>query len=97
MRAAQTELFPSPQGDLFGADPAPRVHVPRREHILSPLNEIMATLRGAETWPWGEVQKDLKINRVIPHLLGHLPPDEADQWRADLDAEIARLDTAPIT
>lgn len=91
MRAAQTELFPSPQGDLFGA-PAPRVHTPRREHILSPLNEIITALRGAEAWPWDEVQKDLKINRVIPHLLGHLPPDEAARWRADLDAEIARLD-----
>jgi hypothetical protein len=95
MDGAQAERFDAMQGDLFGvAEAAPRVFVPKREHILSPLNEILAAMRAANAWPWDPVQTDLKRNHVWPHLLGHLPAEEAAAWKVALEAEAARLDTA---
>ena len=96
MDGAQAERFDAPQGDLFGVAeaPAPRVFVPKREHILSPLNEILAAMRSANAWPWDAVQTDLKRNHVWPHLLGHLPADEAAAWKDALEAEATRLDAA---
>ena len=95
MDAARRELFERPQGDLFGVPEAPqRVFVPKREHILSPLNEILAAMRSANAWPWDAVQTDLKRNRVWPHLLSHLPEAEALSWREALEAQAARLDAA---
>lgn len=94
MGFAQRELFPTPQGDLFGDDPAPAApaYVPKREHILNRLVEMLAAMRSAETWPWDEVRTDLYREYVWPHLLRHLPEAEAAAWRADLLAEAARLD-----
>jgi hypothetical protein len=39
MDGAQAERFDAPQGDLFGVAeaPAPRVFVPKREHVLEPV------------------------------------------------------------
>lgn len=82
------------QPDLFGVAELPRAYAPKREHILNPLNELLAAMRGAAAWPWDAVQTDLKRNYVWPHLLTHLPADEAAIWRADLEAEAARLDAA---
>jgi hypothetical protein len=82
------------QIDLFGEDAQPAAkpaYVPKRAHILSPLNEALTTLRAAKVWPWDEVQSDLYRNHVWPHLFRHLPDDEAARWRADLEAEVARL------
>lgn len=83
------------QGDLFGvAEPsAPTRYIPKREHILSPLNELLAAMRDATVWPWDAIQTDLKRNHVWPHLLTHLPADEAAEWRAALETEAARLDS----
>lgn len=93
MGAAYTDRTDTPQGDLFGvAEAAPRAYVPKREHILSPLNEQLAAMRAANAWPWDAVQTDLKRSHVWPHLLSHLPADEAAGWRAALEAEAARLD-----
>lgn len=98
MGAAQAELFPSPQGDLFGvAEPsAPARYIPKREHILSPLNELLAAMQGAAAWPWDPIQTDLKRNHVWPHLLTHLPAHEAAEWRAALETEAARLDAQAL-
>lgn len=93
MGAACADRTDTSQGDLFGvAEATPRVFVPKREHVLSPLNEQLAAMRAANAWPWDAVQTDLKRNHVWPHLLGHLPADEAAGWRAALEAEAARLD-----
>ena len=93
MGAACADRTDTPQGDLFGvAEAAPRAYVPKREHILSPLNEQLAAMRAANAWPWDAVQTDLKRSHVWPHLLSHLPADEAAGWRAALEAEAARLD-----
>lgn len=80
------------QGDNLEALKA--LFVPKREHILSPLNEILAAMRSANAWPWDAVQTDLKRNHVLPHLLGHLPADEAAAWKTALEAEATRLDAA---
>lgn len=84
------------QPDLFGpaAEPMRPVYVPKREHVLNPLVEMLAQLRAAESWPWEPVVVQLKRDHAVPHLLRHLPEDEAAVWRADLDAEFARLDAA---
>lgn len=89
---------PMRQPDLFGVaePPAPARYIPKREHILSPLNELLAAMRGASVWPWDAVQTDLKRNHVWPHLLTHLPADEAAEWRAALEAEAARLDAIAL-
>jgi hypothetical protein len=95
MGAAQAERKTSPQGDLFGVEAAaPAAYVPKREHILSPLNELLAAMKSANAWPWDAVQTDLKRNHVWPHLISHLPPDEAATWRAAFEAEAERLDKA---
>jgi hypothetical protein len=96
MDGEQAERFGARQGDLFGVAGVPAVHifVPKRAHVLSPLNEILAAMRAASAWPWDAVQTDLKRNHVWPHLLGHLPADEAAVWRNVLEAEATRLDAA---
>ena len=91
------EVMDGTQTDLFGASaPTVPVFVPKREHILAPLDELLAAMRAAAVWPWDAVQTDLKRNHVWPHLLGHLPTDEAAAWRAALEAEAARLDAVVI-
>ena len=84
------------QGDLFAPaePPTPRAYIPKHEHILAPLDELLAAMRSAAVWPWDAVQTDLKRNHVWPHLLGHLTADEAAAWRAALETEAARLDAA---
>lgn len=87
---------PVNQPDLFGEDaPAgPAPYQVKREHVLNRLVEMLADLKGAEAWPWDEVRIDLNRNYVWPHLFRLLPEDEAERWRADLEAEAARLDAA---
>ena len=85
------------QGDLFGDDgaaPVQPAYVPKPEHILNRLVEMLAAMRAAEVWPWDEVQTDLYREHVWPHLLRHLPPAEAEAWSRDLMAEAERLDRA---
>ncbi len=83
----QPDLF----GDAADAPPAPARYPPKREHLLSPLNELLAASRAADQWPFDRVMTDLKIDRSLPRLLSYFPADEAERWRADIDAEIARL------
>jgi hypothetical protein len=92
MGAARAERIEGPQADLFGFAEAPRAFIPKREHILAPLNELLDAMRSASAWPWDAVQTDLKRNHVWPHLLTHLPLDEAAAWREALETEAARLD-----
>src|SRR4051794_34261190 len=95
MGYAQRELFPPPQADLFGEGPAQPAYKVKREHVLNRLVEMLADMRAAEHWPWSETRVTLNRETVWPYLLRFLPEDEAARWRADLDAEAARLDAAP--
>jgi hypothetical protein len=81
------------QADLFG-DPsvgAPR-YVPKPEHVRNALADLLAKLQRAQAWPWPEAVAELHVERTAPYLLGLLADaEEAARWRAQLDAEIARL------
>ncbi|RXF75473.1 hypothetical protein [Hansschlegelia zhihuaiae] len=96
MGYAQRELFPAPQGDLFGeSDESLRpVYQVKREHVLNRLVEMLADMRAAERWPWSETRVALNRETVWPYLLRLLPEEEAERWRADLEAETERLDAA---
>jgi len=96
MGFAQRELFPSPQGDLFGDDAssAPAPYQVKHEHVLNRLVEMLAEMRGAASWPWDETRMELYRTVVWPHLLRLLPEEDAERWRTDLETEAARLDLA---
>jgi len=96
MSLAQAELFPSPQGDLFGApEPAaPAAYVVPYRIALNTLRGTLETLAAASAWPWDPDMKAAKMERGVPRLLAALPDDEAADWRARIAAEAARLDAA---
>ncbi len=93
---AQTELFPSPQGDLFGTpEPAAReVYVVPYRIAVNTLQKTLAKLVAAGEWPWDADMKASLIERNVPKMLAVLPADEAADWRARYDIEIQRLDAA---
>jgi hypothetical protein len=84
------------QTDLFGeADALPKAYVPDPRHIRNRLIEMLSMMRSSESWPWEPVMVALYRESVWPYLYGKLPDlDEADRWRAEIEAEIARLDAA---
>ena len=94
--SAQTELFPLPQGDLFG-DPAPAsVYVVPYDIAVNTLRKTLAQLVAATAWPWDADMKAARMDRTVPKLLAVLPSDEAEEWRGRIAAEAARLDAAAL-
>jgi hypothetical protein len=84
------------QADLFG-DPAvaPKAYVPDPRHVRNRLNEMLTVMRSSQSWPWEPVMVELYRERVLPYLCDKLPDaDEAARFRAEIEAEIARLDAA---
>jgi hypothetical protein len=56
---------------------------------------MRAAMRAAKRWPWEQVMVELYRETVWPYLYTRLPDqDEADRWRGEIEAEIARLDAA---
>lgn len=96
MSLAQAELFPSPQGDLFGAPESgmPTAYVVPYRIALNTLRGTLETLASATAWPWDADMKAAKMDRGVPKLLAALPDEEAAVWRARFAAEAARLDAA---
>lgn len=88
--------MPPAQADLFGdAVAAPKAYVPDPRHVRNRLNEMLSVMRSSESWPWEPVTVALYRETVWPYLYEKLPDrEEAERWRADIDAEIARLDAA---
>jgi len=93
MGAAQAEMFSLPQGDLFGAPAAPAYVVPHAIAVNT-LRKTLAQLAAADRWPWDPDMKTARMDRTVPKLLDVLPPEEAADWRARIEAEAARLDAA---
>ena len=74
------------RAELFVLDPS---------HVRSRLNDMLAAMRAAKRWPWEQVMVELYRETVWPYLYTRLPDqDEADRWRGEIEAEIARLDAA---
>ncbi len=93
MATAQAELFPSPQGDLFGT-PAPTAYVVPYDIAVNTLRKTLAQLAGASVWPLDPDMRVARLDRTVPKLLAVLPADEAEAWRVKITAEAARLDAA---
>ena len=93
MGTAQAEMFDLPQGDLFGTPSAPAYVVPHAIAVNT-LRKTLALLTAADRWPWDPDMKAARMERNTPKMLAVLPPEEAADWRARIDAEAARLDAA---
>jgi len=94
MPAAQADLFPSSQGDLFGGPAAAPAYVVPYAVAVNTLRRTLEMLQAADRWPWDPDMKAARMERNVPKMLAVLPPDEAAGWRASIDAEAARLDAA---
>ncbi len=59
------------------------------------LSHMLGAIRAAQTWPWQPVIVALYRETVWPYLYERLPDrEEAERWRRQIKAEIARLDAA---
>lgn len=84
------------QPELFG-EAAPAGSAPYRvkpEHVTNRFEGFLAEMRAAPAWPWSAYETRKKREQLWPYLLALLPPNEATRWRAELEAEAARLDAA---
>ena len=88
--------MPPSQADLFGeADALPKSYVPDPRHVRNRLIEMLSVMRSSESWPWEPVTVALYRETVWPYLYERLPDrEEAERFRAEIEAEIARLDAA---
>lgn len=87
METSQPSLFAD------GALPERPLHDPQEARAR--LNGMLATLRAAASWPWKEATVRSYREKLWPALLGRLPDaTEAARLRAEIEAEIARLDAA---
>lgn len=82
------------QPDLFGS-PAPEpAYVVPHDIAVNTLRATLEKLVAAQAWPWDPDMKAARMERNVPKMLAVLPPEEAADWRARIDAEAARLDAA---
>jgi len=88
--------LPPAQPDLFGEALAPRqAYVPDPRHVRNRLDEMLAVMRSSGSWPWDPDTVEFYRETVWPYLYEKLPdPEEAERFRAAIEAEIARLDAA---
>jgi hypothetical protein len=74
---------------------APKRYVPNPQHVRNSLKDLLGQMRAAERWPWEGAVLSLYRDLVPPQLYAELPDaEEAARWRADIEAEAARLDAA---
>lgn len=87
------------QGDLFGSTtaasaPAAPAYLVPYAIAVNTLRKTLDQLTAATVWPWDPDMKAARMERNTPKMLAVLPPDEAAEWRARIDAQAARLDAA---
>jgi hypothetical protein len=86
------------QSSLFAENemgPKPKVYVPNPEHVRNRLRGLLEEMRDARHWPWKGAVLNLYRDIVPPQLFAALPDaEEAACWRAEIEAEAARLDSA---
>ncbi len=85
---------PTDQPDMFGAA-APKTYLPDPRHVCNRLEDLLAQLKAADSWPWEPVIVRLHRDRNVPYLCDLLTDnEEAARWRAAFAAEMARLEGA---
>jgi hypothetical protein len=56
---------------------------------------MISVMRSSERWPWESDTIEFYRESVWPYLYEKLPDrDEAERFRAEIEAEISRLDAA---
>ncbi len=93
----ESDLFgKSAQADLFGDDaPAVPAYIPDQHHVRNRLEDLVAQMQSAATWPWEPVMVKLHREKTFFYLCDLMTDeDEAADWRKRINAEIARLDAA---
>lgn len=72
----------------------PRTYAANPQHVRNRLRGLLEEMRAAERWPWDGAVLDLYRDIVPPRLYAELPDaEEAARWRAQIEAEAARLDS----
>jgi hypothetical protein len=84
------------QQSLFAEEElALKRYVPNPQHVRNSLADLLGKMCAAERWPWEGAALELYRDIVPPQLYADLPDaEEAARWRADIEAEAARLDAA---
>ncbi len=84
------------QPDLFGETLAPhQAYVPDPRHVRNRLGDMLTVMRSSGSWPWDPDTVAFYRETVWPYLYTKLPDaDEAARFRAEIEAEAARLDAA---
>ncbi|MGB8363917.1 MAG: hypothetical protein ACLQUZ_17965 [Rhizomicrobium sp.] len=78
---------------MFAEDDLPR-YEPGADDARVRLENMLDRMRVAANWPWKSSTVSLYRETLWPSLLGKLSDDEAARLRAEIDAEIVRLDAA---
>ena len=88
--------MPYNQPDLFGEKKsAPAPILPNPQHVRNRFIDFLAQMRAATAWPWDEDRVEFLRETVWPQLYTKLADQtEAADWKAQMDAEAARLDKA---
>lgn len=90
MSAVQSNLFVEEE-----MGPKPKAYMPNPQAVRNRLRGLLDEMRAAERWPWEGAVLTLYRDIVPPQLYAALPDtDEAARWRAEIEAEAARLDAA---
>ncbi|HEY1638890.1 MAG TPA: hypothetical protein VGF62_10220, partial [Rhizomicrobium sp.] len=83
------------QQSLFAEEELePKRYVPDPRHVRNSLTDLLGQMRTAKRWPWEGAVLKLYRDIVPPQLYAALPDaEESARWRADIEAEAARLDS----
>jgi hypothetical protein len=83
------------QQDLFASEAAPEapVYRPNPDKVRARLEHILGEARAASTFPWEPTRVSL-YRTIVPQMTTSLPEEEAARWRAEFEAEMARLEAA---
>ncbi len=89
MGAVQSNLFAESE-----MGPGPKANSPNPQHVRNRLRGLLDEMRAAERWPWEGAVLELYRDIVPPQLYAGLTDaEEAARWRAEIEAEAARLDS----
>ena len=67
--------------------------MPEPRHVRNSLQSLLDEMRAAGRWPWDGAVLSFYRDIVLPRLCEELPDaNEAARWRAEIEAEAARLD-----